>query len=104
MSLTKNALWSSNFLKVNGLIELKSDKRIFKNRDHTLYLAIYVDDGIEFSKYNEKLDYLVENLEQKFEMTVSENPNKSLGIKIEQHTGKVRLSQENYIQTTLEKC
>lgn len=40
----------TNFFKSKGLVQIKSDKCIFKNESNTLYVAIHVVDGIIIGK------------------------------------------------------
>ncbi|GJQ79318.1 hypothetical protein Trydic_g16185 [Trypoxylus dichotomus] len=80
----------SNFLKSNDLIPLKSDQCIFKNESQTLFLAIYVDDGMVISKDPEELTDLLGNLKQEFEMTIFQDPKKFVGIEITKQPGRTQ--------------
>ena len=76
---------------------------MFTNKIKTLYLAIYVDDGILITKCENELISLLDNLRTEFEMKISKNCKKFLSIEIDKQQGKITLNQRNYIQTILEK-
>lgn len=93
----------TNFLKSNALIPLKSDQCLFTNKEQSIYLAIYVDDGLLMYKNKEDLKKIIDSIQKEFETTVCENPDKFLGIEINMQVDEVVLHQEGYIQSTLEK-
>lgn len=93
----------SNFLRSKGLITLKGDQCMFKNENQTLFLAIYVDDGIVLSKDQNELTSLWKNLKQEFKITVFEDPDMFLGIEIVKQPGRILLRQEKYTKSVLEK-
>jgi len=93
----------TNFLLSKGLIALKTESCIFKNENGTLFLAIYVDDGILFGNDNNQMEDLLRELETEFEMRTSNNPNSFLGIEVRRTEDLVALTQVNYAETILRK-
>lgn len=61
----------STFLKQEGLKALKSEQCIFVNKERTLVLGVYVDDGVLLSKNQHERDRLLEKLKKEFETTVN---------------------------------
>jgi hypothetical protein len=54
------------------MIQLASDKCIFKNTREELYPAIHVDDGLLIGRDLKKVDKLLENIKKEFEITINE--------------------------------
>lgn len=84
----------TKFLKKKGLEQIKSDKCIFRNKQGTLFLAIYVDDGLLSVK-------LIFELRSEFDKTITENPTDYLHIEISRGENEIRLSQTGYIQNLI---
>lgn len=78
----------TNYLKDCELTSLKTEHCIFKNKKGSLYLAIYVDDGIlMYDKNNEEeVKNLIKKLKDEFEMVECKEPKEYLGIKIERNS------------------
>lgn len=93
----------TNFLRESGLNPLSGEQCIFKNKSATLFLAIYVDDGLIVGEKQEEIDRLLNKLETKFEMKKFDNVKTFLGINITRGENWMKLDQENYIETILER-
>jgi hypothetical protein len=70
----------TTFLKQEGLSQLKSDQCILKNDANSLFIAIYVDDGIIMGKDERQLKEILLKLENQFQITKTTNPKVYLGI------------------------
>lgn len=96
--------WNQRFTKFllsKGLVAIKTEHCIFKNKNGTMFLAIYVDDGIIFSKNEQEMQNLLIELNKEFEMTTSDNPNKFLGIEIKKTDEFLFLTQRKYCENIL---
>ena len=93
----------TNFLKENGLKPLNMDQCIFKTANGTLFLAIYVDDGLIIGENSEEIQYLLERLEKSFEIKKFDKVDSFLGIRITKTKNSIKLDQENYTENLLEK-
>lgn len=91
----------SDFLLSKGLIALKTEHCIFKNKTGTMFLAIYVDDGIIFGHSEQEMNNLLLELNKKFEMVAVNNPNTFLGIEIRKTGDFIALTQKKYCKTIL---
>lgn len=92
----------TNFLKSEGLNQLKTEPCIFKNKDQTMFLGIHVDDGILIGRDNKEIDQLLEKIRKTFKTTVDNNPKKYLGMEISQTEYYIKLTQKKYINKLLE--
>ncbi|KAK9879752.1 hypothetical protein WA026_006815 [Henosepilachna vigintioctopunctata] len=98
--------WNECFtkcLKENGMKPLSVDQCIFTNQNGTLFLAIYVDDGLVAGERNEDIDNLLKNLEDNFEIKKFEEVDMFLGIKLTRGDNWIKLDQEKYTENVLEK-
>lgn len=93
----------TDFLKQEGLYQMKTDLCIFRNKERTLYLAIHVDDGVILAKHERQIDMLLVKLEEKFQMTVDKNPCNYLGIEIKRTTEEIMLTQTDYAAEVVKK-
>lgn len=93
----------SSFLKSSGLISLKSEQCLFKNKSNTLFLAIHVDDGIMVSSDKQETVKLLTCLRSEFKFTVTENPTSFLGIEIKKEKDFVGLNQTKYSKMIIER-
>ena len=64
----------TTFLKQENIIQLKSDRCIFKTEDNSIVMAIHVDDGIIMGKDLEQISLLITKLKETFEVIVNDNP------------------------------
>lgn len=97
--------WNEHFtsvLKSIGLIHLKSEQCIFKNESSTLFLAIYVDDGLILGNDEEQINILIQKLTTNFEIVSCKNPTSFLGIEICKGKDSIKLSQSKYISEILD--
>lgn len=86
-----------------GLKPLKSDPCMFKNEAKTVYLAIYVDDGILVGKNEDDLWDVLEKLKKMFEITVDTNVKNFIGMEITHDEKGLHLSQTNYCKGVIER-
>lgn len=91
----------TRFLTSKGLTALKVERSIFKNANSTLFLAIYVDDGLIIGKNEQEIENLLEDLRNEFEMTENNNPTSFLNIEIKRTEEYLALKQEKYVKTIL---
>lgn len=90
----------STFLKQEGLAALKSEQCIFVNKERTLILGIYVDDGVLLYKDKQELNQFIEKLKKEFETTVDWNPRSFLGMEIERSQREIKLTQKNFTKNS----
>ena len=95
-------------LKELGLIRCKSDPCVytFKNdKNHTLILAVYVDDLLIFSNQKAQRENLKSNLMKKFDMKDLGIATKCLGMNITRNVGGKRLciDQRQYAEEVLRR-
>ena len=91
----------SMFLKNEGLEALKSEQCIYTNKEKTLIVGFYVDDGILLCKNKQEQDKFIEKLEKEFEITINWNPKSFLGMEIKRSEENVKLTQEIFTQRIL---
>lgn len=91
------------FLEKKNLQPLKSDACIFVNPEKSLYLALYVDDGIVFGKTEKAVNDFLTEIEKEFEITKCEDVNRFLGMEIERSKGSLKISQKDYTDNVLKK-
>lgn len=99
-------IWNKTFINVmkeNGLSAIQTEQCIFKNKDGTIIIAIYVDDGIAIGEDKGKLSSILEGLEKTFDMKREENPKNFLGMQIISTEENIKLIQQDYIDSILEK-
>lgn len=92
------------FLHKFGLITSQNDPCIYVAPKQTLYLALYVDDGLVIGKSIETVKKLLDAMSKEYETTYSE-AKCYLGIEIERDrkARMLRLHQSVYIRTILKK-
>lgn len=95
----------TDFLKQEGLIQLKSDKCVFKNPKgkRIFYLAIHVDDGLILGEDLSEIKCLLKKMQKNFEVTINENPHFYLGLQIKKRHGEYMISQSKYCKQIVEK-
>ena len=71
----------TDFLKSEGLIQLKTDQCVFKSANTKLFVGIHVDDGLAIGNRSEILK-LMNKLKLTFETKITENPEMYLGMQI----------------------
>lgn len=97
--------WNRKFIEIlrkQSLIQLKTEKCIFKTEQSSIILAIYIDDGILIGKNPQEMKKLLSELKKDFEITTEENPKIFLGIKFEKTKGSIKLTREDYARQILE--
>ena len=93
----------TKFLKENDMESLSVDQCIFKNKRGTLFLAIYVDDGLIVGKNDEEIDNLLSKLKDSFEIKKFNKVDSFLGIKITKGDSWIKLDQVNYTESVLDR-
>jgi hypothetical protein len=94
------------YMKNNGGRRTPSDPcvYVFGENDERVIIIIYVDDLILASKKLEKLNEVKKNMKWEFKMKDLGPINNILGIHIQRNgTGKIRLSQERYVEELIAK-
>uniref|UniRef100_A0A0A9X817 Retrovirus-related Pol polyprotein from transposon TNT 1-94 n=1 Tax=Lygus hesperus TaxID=30085 RepID=A0A0A9X817_LYGHE len=100
------ACWNKRLtstLQRMGLKPLKTEQCVFVNVDHTMFLAVHVDDGIIAGKSLEKLHEVVKILEKEFKVIAFENPDTYLGLDIIRTDSHLKLSQKGYAEAVIRK-
>ncbi|GBO02220.1 Retrovirus-related Pol polyprotein from transposon TNT 1-94 [Araneus ventricosus] len=82
--------------KFKCFLQMNSNPCLFVNKDKSIFLILYVDDGRIVAKDDEKLQEFLKNLEETFNDRI-EPVNYFLGLQI-QHLddGSISIHQENY--------
>jgi hypothetical protein len=88
----------SNCLIREGLEPTKCERCIFKNESNSLFLAIFVDDGILIGKDKGEMKTLLEKLCTEFEVKIDYNPKYFLGMCIERTDDQIKLKQSKYAE------
>jgi hypothetical protein len=96
----------STVLKEIGMAQSQSDPCTFigKINGCTVYIVIYVDDGLVISSNKEAMRILIKFIQQHFELTES-SPTSFVGIEIEKdpQTDALQLRQTAYLRDVIEK-
>lgn len=93
----------TDFLKEYGLVQLKSDKCIFKSADNSLYLAIHVDGGILLSNISETQQLLNQLKHYEFEIVVEGNPKTYLDFQLSINEEGITVTQAKYAKHVLQR-
>lgn len=91
----------TTFLLKKGLKALKTERCVFKNDTGTIFLAIYVDDGIIVGFNEQEIIDLLSELNKEFQMVACDNPSSFLGIDIFRNREHMVLSQVKYTEKVL---
>jgi Reverse transcriptase (RNA-dependent DNA polymerase). len=82
----------TRFFNEKGLSQLKTEQCVFKYAKSEIFLAIHVDDGILISKMKK----LLKQVNEKFEMTIIENPEVYVGMQLERRQEGIFIHQEKF--------
>lgn len=93
----------SNVLKEAGMISIESERCIYKSENGEIILGIYVDDGIVIGKTKKQLESLIQKLKENFEVKEKYNPTSFLGMEIERNEDGLKLKQEKYASSILQR-
>lgn len=99
--------WNAKFtekLSQFGMQKTSSDSCVYVSRgEPTIYLALYVDDGLVFARDERSIDRLLDYLKGQFKVKVI-NSACFLGLEImKNEDGSIFLHQERYIKRVLQK-
>lgn len=97
-------MWKNHLtttLKSLGLTPSIMDDALFFNRDQTLFLHIYVDDGLIVGQDKSKILSFLSELEKTYKIKVKEKPNQHLGYTLEWKTNSVILHHQAYAEKIL---
>jgi hypothetical protein len=89
-------------LKETGLVEITSDPCVYHNVENTIYLAVYVDDGLLMGMDQKELNNLLVVINSKFEIT-SSAPDTFIGMQLVREGQSVIISQKLYVEKLLDK-
>lgn len=92
----------STTLKQLGLVSLKTDPCVYKNAQNTVYLAIYVDDGLIVGDEKE-IERVLRAIKNVYKITVCKNPQSYVGFEIHRNENGITLSQEKFVVETLKE-
>jgi len=90
----------SKALKELGLEETNADPCVYHNKENTMYLAVYVDDGLVLGEKKDKVQGLLQRLSEKFDLTVSK-PTSFIGMQLAITNKSILISQRPYIDKLL---
>lgn len=93
-----------HFLKKFGLRPTDYDTCIYTTTDGNLYLDLYVDDGLVIGKTLDTITHLLNELKNKFEVTVtSDNYYLGLEIKRDRQNRRLKIHQSTYTRNILKR-
>lgn len=92
-----------SFLRKFNLHQSQVDRCLYYDNEQSIYLAIYVDDGLAISK-DKILEKLINYLKENFELKVMDCES-YLGFQVERNRENktIKLSQENYTEKVIER-
>lgn len=91
------------FMQNNGFEEIKTERCIFKNKNSTMIIAIYVDDGLIMGNNEKEIKQFLKKLEKEFDITIEDELSNFIGIEIKTTEDGIEIKQEKYIENVLEK-
>lgn len=91
----------TNCLGKYGLKQTHSDRCIFTNG--SIYLAIFVDDGILIGPDKTEMKKMLQELTKDFKIKITENPTTFIGMEIKESNQGIKLTQTNYSKQVLER-
>ena len=97
--------WNETIKEVlikNGFTQLLTDNCVFVNKGKSIFLIIYVDDGLIFSHSKEEANLIIKLIQQTFELTVSE-ATQYIGLEIDQEEEAIYISQQRYTEKILQQ-
>lgn len=93
----------TSFLRDVGLNPAKSDPCVFTNKEKTIILALYVDDGLLVGQNLNELRQIIKIIESEFEVQYDEDPTSFLGMEVQRDSQSLKLSQRAYAENILER-
>lgn len=99
-------LWANKLkesLKTLGLKPLKTEPCIYKTDDNTMYLAVYVDDGILVGSDENEMCKFLDKLKTIFCITVEHKPDSFLGMELIKTEKGLKLSQKTYCNEVVKR-
>lgn len=97
--------WNDCFTSALIEMELKQtliDPCLFVGKDQTMFVLIYVDDGLIIGNNHKECLEVLEKLKERFELNHM-NDGLFLGIEIHQQGDEISISQKQYIKQIIEK-
>jgi hypothetical protein len=91
----------SGTLKSLGLTPSIMDDALFFNADRTLFLHMYVDDGLIVGQNKSIITSFLSKLEKAYKIKVKEKPTQHLGYTLEWGTNSVVLHHQAYVEKIL---
>lgn len=93
----------TNFLKKFSLVSSEADPCIFHNKNLSIIILVYVDDGIVIHRDSHQVRELLEAMKNEFKITVGP-VDRYLGIEIEQlNDGSIFITQSGYARKLLQR-
>ena len=97
----------SNFVHELGFKECIVDNSLYigKIKVFYMYIILFVDDGLVLSSSLNVLNFVINSLKKRFEITIYTEPSTFLGVQISRNrkSREIYLHQNNYINKILEK-
>ncbi|KAI7948446.1 hypothetical protein MJO29_010111 [Puccinia striiformis f. sp. tritici] len=88
-------------LKTLGLVPSIMDDALFYNSDRTLFLHMYVDDGLIVGQNKSIITSFLDRLKNSYKLKVKEKPTQHLGYSLEWKTNSVILHHQAYAEKIL---
>lgn len=85
-----------------GMYRIKSDNCVYVDSTKTLFLSLYVDDGLIFSATQEEANSIISQMRDKIELTVSD-ARQYIGLEIDQEDEAITIRQEKYVEKILKE-
>ena len=100
--------WFKKFTKLlleAGLMVCDSDPCLFRNKEKTLYVIIYVDDFLITAESKKLINEIARKLSKSLSMQNLGEPKVFLGVQIERNQARkeIRISQRTYIESVITK-
>lgn len=92
-----------NFLIEQNLCPTEFEPCIFYNENHSLFLAIFVDDGYAIGKEEIEINSMLANLKSGFEMTEYDDPDSFTNLNFVRTDNLLFVHQKDYVEETLEQ-
>lgn len=98
--------WNKKFIEIMkeiGFEQIKNELCVLKNKDASIILAIYVDDGLIIGKEKAEILKFLKKLNKLLEIKIYEDPKTYLGMEIKKNEYGIWLIQDEYTKNILEK-
>lgn len=81
---------------------MKTDHCVFTNNDFSIFLVLYVDDGLLVYESEKEAKEILDHIQREFEITISP-ARQYIGLEIDQMKDCIKISQEQYVKKILDE-